>query len=50
VNFRRLLAEDEIKQAPKVRVRKPQVAEEVKPFFTDAELAPSDRAVCCYAD
>jgi hypothetical protein len=39
VYFRWLLAEDEIKEDPMVRVEKPQVAEEAKPFFTGAELA-----------
>jgi hypothetical protein len=39
VNFHWLLAENEIKEDPMVRVEKPQVAEEAKPFFTDTELA-----------
>jgi site-specific recombinase XerD len=39
VYFRWLLTEGEIKEDPMVRVDKPQVAEEAKPFFTDAELA-----------
>src|SRR5579859_4301715 len=39
VYFHWLLAEGEIKEDPMVRVEKPQVAEEAKPFCTDAELA-----------
>jgi site-specific recombinase XerD len=39
VYFHWLLTEGELKEDPMVRVEKPQVAEEVKPFFTDAELA-----------
>lgn len=40
VYFHWLLAEGEIKEDPIVRVEKPIVPEEAKPFFTDAELAP----------
>jgi len=39
VYFHWLLTEGEIKEDPMVRVEKPQVAEEAKPFFTEAELA-----------
>ena len=39
VYFHWPLTEGEIKQDPLVRVEKPQVAEEAKPFFTEAELA-----------
>jgi site-specific recombinase XerD len=39
VYFHWLLTEGGIKEDPMVRVEKPQVAEEAKPFFTDAELA-----------
>jgi integrase/recombinase XerD len=39
VYFHWLLTEGEIKEDPMVRVEKPQVAEEAKPFFTDAEPA-----------
>ncbi len=34
-----LLTEGEIKEDPMVRVEKPHVAEEARPFFADAELA-----------
>jgi site-specific recombinase XerD len=39
VYFNWLLAEDEIKDNPMVRVEKPKVPAEVKPFFTQDELA-----------
>jgi site-specific recombinase XerD len=39
VYFHWLLAEGEIKEDPMVRVEKPKVPEEAKPFFTEAELA-----------
>jgi integrase/recombinase XerD len=39
VYFHWLLAEGEIKEDPMVRVDKPKVAEEAKPFFTESELA-----------
>jgi site-specific recombinase XerD len=39
VYFHWLLTEGEIKEDPMVRGDKPQVAEEAKPFFTEAELA-----------
>lgn len=39
VYFRWLLAEDEIKDNPMLRVEKPKVAEEAKPCFSGGELA-----------
>jgi len=39
VYFRWLVAEDEIKDNPMVRVEKPKVPEEAKPFFSADELA-----------
>jgi site-specific recombinase XerD len=39
VYFRWLVAEDEIKDNPMLRVEKPKVPEEAKPFFTTDELA-----------
>jgi integrase/recombinase XerD len=48
VYFRWLVAEDEIKDNPMLRVEKPKVSEEAKPFFSGDELAallkqPRDR-------